>query len=199
MRGVRETANVADQLTEVADGLLRPRQFSERKLASDGLSALMTALKYLLAAGGLLLFGVGISAGSRTGAQFIPQLLAWVVLVSIPMAALLYLLQFRRGIGFVQCLAIIVLTWAYAVAIDGLFILPLWLSDRLAFGFVSFFTILLLLYIYGFIAPNLLIAITKIGYGAAVGIFLIVMAGACLVGEALGGLYFNFPLGDPDL
>jgi hypothetical protein len=85
-------ADLVDHFADFADSLLRPRAFSERRLAPDGFAALKAALAYALAAIGLFL--VGASAGSRAIASRTMEMLEQVVLLpTIPMAVLLYVLQ----------------------------------------------------------------------------------------------------------
>jgi hypothetical protein len=78
-------ADLVDLFVDFASGLLRPREFSEKRLAPDSFAALKAALTFAVSAIALLLIGTAAS-GKRTVETF-----AVMVVPFVPMAVLLFL------------------------------------------------------------------------------------------------------------
>jgi hypothetical protein len=56
-----QMADLVDLFIDSANGLLRPREFSEKRFAPGGFAALKAALTFVMAAIGLLLIGTGVT------------------------------------------------------------------------------------------------------------------------------------------
>jgi hypothetical protein len=178
-------ADLVDHFADFADAVLRPRTFSERRLAPDSLTALKAAITFALAAVGILLLGTHMTATDRASPGDTVRMSAIFIPQTIPMAALLYLFQKRRGIDFLQCLAIFVLLLSYALTAVGIS------SFLFSLKYAVLATIPLQLYAIVFAAPQMLVGITKTSYGAALGAVLAAFAGGWLIFSLIGALAIN--------
>src|SRR5689334_10115153 len=143
-------ADLVGFFTDFAEGLLRPREFSEKRLAPDGFAALKAALTFAVAS---CVFFIFVITTMSPNARPDPFQLTYFIFMLIPVAGLLFIFQTKRGISFFQALAICVLIMCYQLTWIGLCLLLIHKLRSNPPFFVTVSAYVPVFYILGYVAP----------------------------------------------